>query len=117
MFYIHKLGPSNLSETQAPGGLKTDSASSQCWVVVAKHRRACVSRQLAAFLWDVERSLHFPTMPFGNYSSKKHCGKAGRVEQGAITLNSHLEMPGLRLLLAFLFILFVYVELLACFLV
>lgn len=40
MFYILKLGPSNLSETQPPCGLRTDSASSQCWVVVAKHRRA-----------------------------------------------------------------------------
>lgn len=104
--------PVALEQTRPP-----PAAAGLCWVVVAKHRRACVSRQLAAFLWDVERSLHFPTVPFGNYSSKKCCGKAGRVEQGAIILNSHRAMPGLRLPLAFLFILLVYVELLACFLV
>lgn len=80
--------------------------------------REGVSRELAAFpVGCGKKILHFPTMPFGNYSSRKYCGQAGRLEQGTITLNPHQDTPGLSSQLTFLFILLVYADLLSCFLV
>lgn len=34
MFHVHRPGPSNLSEIQSPRGLRTDQASSCCWVLL-----------------------------------------------------------------------------------
>lgn len=91
-------------ETQPPDDWQDPAWASwsSCWhfasCCVVKLVSVCAGRQLAAFPAGCgRRILHFPTMRLGNYSSKKYCGKAGRVKHGGIALNPSLEMPPLRL--------------------
>lgn len=67
-FSVHTLGPSDLPEIQplAPGRIEASSSDSWCFPLchVAKLRRVCARRQLAAFLWDVEKDSAFPHHAF-----------------------------------------------------
>jgi hypothetical protein len=67
-------------------------------MVCSKALRVCVSSKLAAFpvRWG-QKSLNFPTMPLGSYSSEKYCRKAGRVELGMIALKPGQEMSSFSL--------------------
>ena len=67
-FSVHTLGPSDLPEIQplAPGRIEASSSDSWCFPLchVEKLRRVCARRQLAAFLWDVEKDSAFPHHAF-----------------------------------------------------
>lgn len=67
-FSVRTLGPSGRPETQPLAAGRTEASSSICQGFplcrVANLRRACARRQLAAFLWDVEKDSALPRHAF-----------------------------------------------------
>lgn len=93
-FSVHTLGPSDLSEIQPLAAGRIEASSSDCWWFSSCRVGEFVqgdSWQPSCGMW--KKILHLPATPFGNYSSKKYCGKGGGVEEGTHALTLYQEMP------------------------